>query len=128
MLAIRSTTRTKAPISFGAFSALAQKTLGDRYDLSLVVCGNALTRSFNKKFRGKDKPANILTFPLDKHTGEIFINSQSLAREAREWNTTEKKYALFLFYHGLLHLKGLSHKTMESREDAFKKKLGIPTH
>ena len=81
--------------------------MGEKYELSLVFCGNFLSRRLNRVYRGKDKVANVLSFPLSAHSGEIFINL-----------TNPKPFGVaHLFIHGLLHLKGMQHgDTMEETE------------
>ncbi len=81
------------------FEELKNKILGKKYELSLVFCKNALSRRLNRVYRGKDTPANVLSFPLSKNSGEIFIN---LSR-------TDTFSAGELFIHGCLHLKGMRH-------------------
>jgi len=89
------------------FRQIAEHILGPDYDLSLVFIGPTLSRKLNQTWRGKDKPANILSFPLEPTAGEIFIDLE----------TANGEDLLFLFIHGLLHLKGLEHSSkMEALE------------
>lgn len=93
------------------------KVLGKKYDLSIVLAGNALMRKLNKKHREKDKPANVLSFPLSITAGEIFINLFSLS---------SKINTLHLFIHSLLHLKGFKHSAkMEREEEKMLKKFNL---
>ena len=81
--------------------------LGKKYKLSLVFCGNSLSRQLNRTYRKKDKPTNVLSFPISKNSGEIFIN-----KDRYDDFTT-----LYLFIHAVLHLKGRQHGAkMESEE------------
>ena len=81
--------------------------MGKGYELSLVFCGNSLSRKLNRVYRGKDRPTNVLSFPLSKNSGEIFINLSGLGAFG----------VLELFIHGLLHLKGMAHgRKMEQAE------------
>lgn len=93
--------------------------LGQKYELSLVFCGNALSKKLNRIYRNKDKPTNVLAFPLSKTSGEIFINHESLHAFSE----------LELFVHALLHLKGMRHGAkMESRERQLLKLFNGKTH
>src|SRR5436190_1008850 len=84
--------------------------LGQDYELSLVFCTNPLSRKLNRIYRGKDKPTNVLAFPLSKTSGEIFINTDHL----------DGFSPLYLLIHGLLHLKGMRHGAkMNSEEHRF---------
>lgn len=93
--------------------------LGKKYNLSVVLAGNALMRGLNKQRRGKNKPANVLSFALSKNEGEIFINLSSAPNGEKG-----KEEILRLFIHSLLHLKGFSHSDkMEAEEDKIIKKF-----
>ena len=106
---------TKGKLPRLPFSRTKEMILGKNYELSLVFVGNNLARKLNKIYRGKDKPANVLSFALDKHLGEIFIN---LAKAK-----TDTRVALLLI-HALLHLKGWRHSSkMESEERRILKKI-----
>ncbi|MFA5022835.1 MAG: rRNA maturation RNAse YbeY [Candidatus Paceibacterota bacterium] len=100
---------TKKQVSDLFFAKYKKKILGEKYELSLVFCGSALARQLNKERRGKDKIANILSFPLTKNSGEIFIKLPLTDFSAEH-----------LFIHGLLHLAGLTHGSkMETEEKRF---------
>jgi len=91
------------------YEQMADKILGKRYDLSLVFVGKTRAASLNKQYRNKTYSPNVLSFPLDERTGEIFICPQVAASEAAKYNLTPRGYVAFLFIHGCLHLKGHDH-------------------
>lgn len=106
------------------FRALKDSVLGTYYILSLVFIGDARSRRLNKTYRGKDRPADVLSFPLSKTEGEIFISPRQAARGARARGMTPKEYTALLFIHALLHLKGYRHgSTMEKEEKRLWKKF-----
>lgn len=81
------------------------------------MCGDALARRMNRQYRNKSYFPNVLSFPLSKYEGEIFLNIPCAAREARRYGLSLRTRAALLFVHGCLHLKGLSHgRTMERTE------------
>ncbi len=94
------------------YEGLKDKILGQKYELSLVFCSNALSRKLNRTYRGKDYATNVLSFPVTKNAGEIFINLSTL-----------KGFSVpHLFIHGCLHLKGMRHGAkMERAETKFLK-------
>jgi len=99
------------------FEKIATDVLGRRYELSLVVCGDTLAQKMNKKYRNKSYSPNVLSFPIEKKSGEIFLNVRSAEREARKYNVPLRSRMALLFVHGLFHLKGLSHGArMENAE------------
>ena len=99
------------------YADMADKILGKRYDLSLVFVGKTRAATLNKQYRNKTYSPNVLSFPLDEKTGEIFICPQVAASEAAKYNLSSRGYVGFLFIHGCLHLKGLDHgDTMDKLE------------
>jgi len=120
MLDIRTTLRP-APFLKGAglipYDKIANAVLGKNYELSLVVCGDDLARRMNKEYRKKNYKPNVLSFPLSRSEGEIFLNVRAAAREARRYKVPLRDRLAFLFVHGCFHLKGLSHgRIMEAQE------------
>ena len=108
--------RSKNKLSI-PFTRLKNSALGQDFELSLVFIDNIFSRRLNKKYRGKNKPANILSFPLSKKSGEIFIDLVTAKKEARKFEMSFRDFVTFLFIHGLFHLKGMRHgDTMERAE------------
>jgi probable rRNA maturation factor len=106
-----------------SFNRVKNEVLGKDYELSLVFIGNKKSKALNKKYRKKDKPTNILTFPLSKTEGEIFITLETAKRDAKKFDMKENHFIVYLFIHGLLHLKGLKHgDKMKKEEERLKKK------
>lgn len=99
------------------FDKIREAILGTDYDLSLVFANKQLSHELNSKYRGKDKPTNVLSFPLSDTSGEIFLDLETIKDEAPDFEMSYEEFVLFLFIHGLLHLKGMEHgDTMESEE------------
>ena len=108
------------------FERIKDAVLGKNYELSLVFIGRKYSQTLNKKYRGKGKPANILSFPLSKTSGEIFICPETAKKDARKFEMKEREFIGYLFIHGLLHLKGLKHSsTMERAEEKIRLKFSI---
>ena len=96
------------------------------YSLSLVLCGDELARRMNREYRQKTYYPNVLSFPLTKEEGEIFLNIRKAEREARSLGVSARSRIAFLFIHGLLHLGGLDHgATMERAEMRLMKRFGF---
>lgn len=116
---ISITNKTRRRLPRVKFEKIADHVLGKDYELSLVFCGNTLSHTLNKRYRGKDKPTNVLAFPISKHSGEIFINLSRLGSFS----------VLELFIHGSLHLKGMEHgDTMEEVENQLLGKFHLRKH
>lgn len=105
------------------FTHLKNVVLGKNFELSLVFVDDRFSRQLNKTYRGKDKPANVLSFPLSKKSpnchgsGEIFIDLVTAKKEMGKFKMSFKEFVTFLFIHGILHLKGMKHgDTMDKKE------------
>src|SRR3989344_3740310 len=99
------------------FEKMARMILGPRYELSLVICGDTLARSLNRTYRKKGGPANVLSFPLGKKEGEIFLNIRKAERESRTFDIAVQERIARLFIHGCFHLKGYMHGEKMEREE-----------
>ncbi len=126
MLSFSQTVKNN-PIKNGLFFRNAlEKVLGKKYELSLVFIGDKLSRRLNKTHRGINKPTDILSFTLDKESGEIFINLNYSKKKAKQFDREFQNYIKFLFIHGLFHLKGYEHSSrMESEEIRIRKLFNI---
>jgi probable rRNA maturation factor len=108
------------------FERIAREVLATDYQLSLVICGDTLSRRINREYRKKSYAPNVLSFPITKKEGEIFLNMRKAEREARRGGISATKRAALLYVHGLFHLKGLDHSdTMERAEMRVLKKYRL---
>lgn len=122
MLSITNTTKQKVG-RVAHFSSIAKDILGSSYELSLVFIGNRRSQTLNRTYRDKDYPTNVLSFPLDTSTGEIFINLDKVKVEKKDFDMNTQTFITYLFIHGLLHLKGHDHgKKMEALEEKYLRK------
>ncbi|OHA16533.1 MAG: rRNA maturation RNase YbeY [Candidatus Taylorbacteria bacterium RIFCSPLOWO2_12_FULL_43_20] len=120
------TNTTKGKLPRLPFLQMKNAVLGKKYSLSLVFTDNKLSRKLNLKFRNKNKPANILSFALEKNLGEIFLDLTQVRCEAPEFERSYTNFAAFLFIHGLMHLKGFVHSSkMEDEEKKIRSKFGV---
>ena len=106
--------------------------VGARADITLRVVGNAEARRLNCKFRKKDYPTNVLSFPYGKGGGDIVLCHPVIAREARAQGKTLRAHYAHLVVHGVLHLRGHDHRRrrdtarMERAEIRILRRLGFP--
>jgi probable rRNA maturation factor len=114
-------------------------------EISVSLTGDEQVRALNAKWRGKDKPTNVLSFPMAEERDlaaaniadtELLLGDIVLARgvcetEAREKGISVADHALHLVVHGTLHLLGYDHGAerdaadMEAREVRALARLGI---
>jgi len=97
------------------FDKIKNGVLGKKYELSIVLVGKYRIKNLNKIYRQKEVGTDILSFPLSKENGEIFINPQVAKIKAKKFEFTYENYLLFLVIHGLFHLKGLKHSARMER-------------
>lgn len=118
--------KTKGKTPSLPFQEMKEYVLGKNYELSLVFVSDKKSQELNKIYRNKNKPANILSFPLEKNEGEIFINLKKCKETSKEFDRKIDNFIAFLFIHGLTHLKGFEHSSkMESEEEIVRKKFNI---
>ncbi len=105
-------------------------------EAGLVLTSDERMQKLNAKYRGKDRPANILSFAYneakkifpemadDNYLGDIYISHPQLIAQAKKNGVSERDEFVRLLVHGLLHLAGIHHDNkvealkMEKMEDA----------
>ena len=100
-----------------AARALALAGSGDPLVVSIRAVGSARSRSLNFRFRGKDRPTNVLSFEGpgampdgSRILGELVICVPVVAREAREQDKSAESHWAHMTVHGVLHLLGFDHE------------------
>ncbi|MEK7569813.1 MAG: rRNA maturation RNase YbeY [Patescibacteria group bacterium] len=97
--------------------------LGKEYSLSLAFISSKRSREINKKYRGVDKPTNVLAFPYSRQEGEILLTPSVIGKEAQALGKSQKEWERYLVIHGMLHLKGMRHGSkMEEAEEKYSQK------
>ncbi len=123
-ITVRNMTKGKLPSL--PFADIKNEVLGKDYDLSVVFVTEKESHKINLQTRAKDKPTNILSFPLEKSSGEIIICPPYAKKEAPQFDRIYSNYLAFLFIHGLVHLKGFDHGSrMETEEKKIREKFSI---
>jgi probable rRNA maturation factor len=104
--------------------------------VTLLLASDERLRSLNARFRRKDVPTNVLSFPAakaDRHVGDVAIALGVATREATTAGKELEAHVLHLVVHGVLHLFGYDHvrsreaRVMERLEIAILDELGIPS-
>ena len=107
-------------------------------DVTIRIVGSKESHALNKRYRGKDKPTNVLSFHGDVEApgapvlGDLVICAPVVTREAREQRKTERAHWAHMVVHGCLHLMGHDHERpreaarMEALEQSIMKDLGFP--
>ena len=120
------TNKTKGKLLSLPFVEFKEKILGKKYELALTIVGKKKIHLLNKKYRKVDSPTDILSFPLEKESGEIFICQEIAKKKAIKFERLYNNFLPFLFIHGLVHLKGYDHsEEMEKEEIKYRKFFNI---
>jgi probable rRNA maturation factor len=114
------------------FASRAQRALGLRGEVSIRVTTDAELRDLNRRFRRKDKPTDVLSFPaaISGFAGDVAISGDIAARNAAKLGHSRETELKVLILHGLLHLAGYDHETddgeMEEKELALRSRFKLP--
>ncbi len=117
-----------------ALAALGGATGG----VVVLLTDDETVRDLNQRFRGKDRPTNVLSFPAaempgvdPRPLGDIVLAYGVCAAEAEEQSKTLTNHLTHLVVHGVLHLLGRDHEddadaeAMEGEERAILASLGV---
>ena len=85
--------------------------------ISFLLTSNSEIKLLNKKYRNKNKPTNVLSFPMNEkienknYLGDVVISCEKIIDESYEQNIKKYKYLSKMTIHGVLHLLGYKHDT-----------------
>jgi probable rRNA maturation factor len=104
-------------------------------DVTILLTSDEAVRALNARFRGHDKPTNVLSFPAPEsahpHLGDIALAYGVCAAEAESQGKPLAHHLTHLTVHGVLHLLGYDHETeseaeaMEALERTLVARFGI---
>ena len=91
--------------------------LGKKISFSLLLSNSKNIKKLNKKFRNKNKPTDILSFPINKkikiskqtYIGDIIISYNFINKPKSQTVELFKKKLIKIFIHGFLHLLNFDH-------------------
>jgi probable rRNA maturation factor len=140
--ASRTRTPSASDIRIWAGAALGRRARGR--ELAVRIVGARESRRLNARYRGRDEPTNVLSFPAAEHLvriapepaalpplGDLVLCSPVVASEARRQGKSLREHWAHLIVHGALHLVGYDHvqpldaRRMERREIAVLRRLGF---
>jgi probable rRNA maturation factor len=133
----------RATVSAGYSPARARRFLnralalagGRGREVSLVFCGDGRMRTLNRRYRGKDRTTDVLSFLPGAggdpgFLGDLVISAPEARRQARAGALPLPSVVEKLLLHGLLHLLGHDHETddgeMDAMEASLRRRLSIP--
>jgi len=91
--------------------------------LDVVVVDDAFISDLNARYRGKDKPTDVISFsyldddaPGDDLAGEVYISHETIGRDAVELGVDVRHLFLRIGVHGALHVLGRDHERADEAE------------
>lgn len=111
------------------------------FDLGILVCNTNRMAAFNKDYRGKEGPTDILSFPFypelrpgehitpaspdEANLGDIILCPEIINKKRLDWDRPFDDHCIVLLAHGIAHLLGHDHETDEdyARMQALEDKL-----
>jgi probable rRNA maturation factor len=113
--------------------------LADAAEISLALSDDSEVRALNARWRGLDRPTNVLSFPAAPPerlsrapvVGDVIVAYETMAREAEGEGKSPADHFRHLIVHGALHLFGYDHQgdgkaeAMEALERRILARLGV---
>ena len=106
--------------------------------VSIRIAGGDEIRQLNRDYRGRDRPTNVLSFPMQapaeiepKLLGDIALCVPVITAEAEAQGKTLQAHWAHMLVHGMLHLQGFDHiedseaQQMETLETQILEQLGF---
>jgi probable rRNA maturation factor len=134
-----SVSRSSRPPSARAlarFLSEAQAAVRLRGEVTVLLTSDAAIRRLNRRFRGKNKATDVLSFPAEagfgaeKIAGDLAISVPTARRQGTACGHSLATELKVLILHGLLHLAGYDHESdsgrMARRERLLRGRLGLP--
>lgn len=129
---------TNILINEGLLHKIAKKVLDgenvkNEQDLSIAFIGQGRMKEINKRYRGKNKATDVLsfsTFTRGRHKqfqkvqglGEVIICLSEVKKNAKKFSSTFEKELAKILIHGILHLLGYDHEKKESEAKKMEEK------
>ena len=127
--------------SLGRFVLRARRAAGLKGTVNVLVTSGATLRGLNRRFRGKNKTTDVLSFPSHSTSlgdqkasaiaGEIAISADIAVQNAFRLGHSAAQEVKVLALHGILHLAGYDHErdngAMARKEANLRKALRLPT-
>ena len=120
-----------AAVAESEWAALSASRLSA--EISVKFTTDAEVHALNAEYRGKDKPTNVLSFPMvdpdllealatagagEALLGDVVLAHGVCAREASEKGVAMRDHAAHLVVHGTLHLLGYDHEESDAEAEA----------
>jgi len=138
----------KIPINAEAFKKDAHRIINlldySDFDLGILLTDNKTIQRFNREYRDKDEPTDILSFPYhpklkvgerinaqsreDKNLGDLIISLEYVKNDAAKEQKSINEHLRKLLCHGICHLLGYDHDTDETHKVMQEKECWLLEH
>jgi probable rRNA maturation factor len=128
-------------------AVLRMENFGGYVAVSVAFVDNRQIKRLNSKYRDKDEPTDVLSFPLsdgngiydldldtgEKLLGDVVISMERAVEQAQKYGHSLQREVAYLTAHSVLHLLGYDHKTglekvyMREKEEHVMSQLGLPS-
>ncbi len=134
MVIIRKAAKGISERALARFAQRARQAAGLCGQVNVVLTSSRDIRALNRRFRGKDKPTDVLSFPpipvvADEFSGDIVISADIASRNARLYRHAPAQELKIMILHGMLHLAGFDHESdrgeMARTEERLRRELGL---
>jgi len=135
LVVLRKRVAGLSEVALARFVALARRAARLPGAVNVLVTSSRELRALNRRFRGEDKPTDVLSFPpvlglADGFAGDVAISAEIAAQNARGLGHSAAEEIKILALHGILHLAGYDHERdcgeMARREQRLRSSLGLP--
>lgn len=139
LVIFRKTITALSVSSLERFVVQVRRLAGLRERVNVLVAGSAELRSLNRRFRGVDKPTDVLSFaslPIGRGqvnpvAGDVIISADIARENAKLLGHPLADEVKILTLHGILHLAGFDHENdrgeMAKKEHQLRRRLGLET-
>lgn len=135
MIILRKPVAGVSESSLARFLGKASRAVNLKGSVHVLVTSNRELQALNRRFRGNDKPTDVLSFPpmadfASGIAGDIAISAEIAAKNAKQLGHSTAAEIKTLALHGILHLAGYDHEldrgAMAKKEQRLRISLGLP--
>ena len=135
LVIVRKRVAGLSEIALARFVTRAGRAAHLRGAVNVLLTSNRELRALNSRFRGKDRPTDVLSFPpvfglVNAFAGDVAISAEMAAHNARLLGHSPAEEIKILALHGMLHLAGYDHERdhgeMARTEERLRKSLRLP--
>ncbi len=137
LVIVRESIAGLSAATLARFVLRARRAVGLRGKVNVRVTDDRELRALNRRFRGKDKPTDVLSFPAAQSAnplskllaGDLAISLDIAKANAQRLGHSPAQEIKILVLHGILHLAGFDHERdggrMAKQEGALRRRLGL---